>query len=112
MKNSPNSNKENKAPTHTPSCSEAVQIVDHHVKTAVKLTTTTLFTPNSKTLKRKSSILAEETFLTLQRLKHELRIKKLKLEIEYTREEHNAKMRRLIKGLNEPLAAHCDHGHG
>ena len=80
--------------------------MDHHVKTAAKLNTTTLFTPNSKTLKRKSSVLAEETFLTQQRLKHELRIKKLKLEIEYTREEHVAKMRRLTKDLNEPVAAH------
>ena len=111
MKNSPNSNKENKAPTDTPTCSEAVQIVDDHVKTAAKLNTTTLFTLNSKTLQRKSSVLAEETFLTQQRLIHELRIKKLILEIKYTREEHVVKMRRLTKDLNEPLAAHCNHGH-
>ena len=111
MKNSPNLNKENKASTHTPTCSEAVQIVDHHVKTAAKLNATTLFTPNSKTLKRKSSVLADETFLTQLRLKHELRMKKLKPEIEYAREEHVAKMRRLTKDLNGPFAAHCNHGH-
>ena len=109
--NNRDSNKENKAPTHTSTHLEPLHIVDHNVKTAAKLNTSTLFTPNSKPVKRKSSVSSEEAFLTQQRLEHELRMKKWRLEMDYAKEEHIAKMRQLTTDLNEPFAAHCSHGH-
>ena len=111
MKYNQDSNKENKAFTHIPTYPEPVQIVDHHLKTAAKLNASISLTPSSKSVKRKSSVLSEEAFLTQQRLEHELRMKKYRLEMDNAKEKHIAKMCRLTKDLNEPFASYCSHGH-
>ena len=60
--------------------------------------------------KRQLSDNCKESLLVRQQnLEHELRVKKLKLEIEFAKEEHVAKMRQLAQNSNEPLSSYCKH---
>ena len=73
-----------------------------------KLTSPTPTPPSGKR-KQKSTEKCEEMFMQQQLNKHELRVKKLKLEMEYAKEEHLAKMRKYTDDLTKPLSDYCDH---
>jgi len=65
--------------------------------------------PSFNQQKRKQNDKSEDSFLQKLELEHELRVKKLKLEIEYAKEEHIAKMKQYSQNLNESLSTYCKH---
>ena len=52
---------------------------------------------------------AENVFLEQQQLEHNMRVQKLAMEMEFLKEEHQAKMLVFAKQLDKPLPECCNH---
>jgi len=65
--------------------------------------------PNLNQRKKKQNDTCEESFMKQQEMEHQLRVKKLNLEIEYAKEEHIAKMKKYVDNLDESISNFCDH---